>query len=147
MTKREATRAGAKGFGATMTIAYAICGETEIPSKRGRAFSLLRIAEDQSEQPWHIFIVRWGKQVFGYVNRCPHDGVNLDWETNQFLDESGRLIVCGKHGSKFDLATGKCVEGPCLGQGLEPIQLTVIDGDICVTGVELAEEADAPDAS
>ncbi|MFZ1110644.1 MAG: Rieske (2Fe-2S) protein [Rhodomicrobium sp.] len=130
-----------------MTIAYAICAETDIPNKRGRAFSLLRVAEDKSEQPWHIFIVRWGRQVFGYVNRCPHNGVNLDWETNQFLDESGRLIVCGKHGSKFELATGKCVEGPCLGQGLEPIHVAVVDGDICVTGVALAEEAEAPDAS
>jgi nitrite reductase/ring-hydroxylating ferredoxin subunit len=126
-----------------MTIAYAICAETDIPNKRGRAFSLVRVAGDGSEEPWHIFIVRWGKHTVGYVNRCPHDGVNLDWETNQFLDESGRLIVCGKHGSKFELATGKCIEGPCLGKGLEPVSVAVIDGDICVTGVTLAEEADA----
>jgi nitrite reductase/ring-hydroxylating ferredoxin subunit len=125
--------------GVCMTIAYAICAETDIPNKRGRAFSLLRAAADGSEKPWHIFIVRWGKQAFAYENRCPHDGVNLDWETNQFLDESGRLIVCGKHGSKFDLATGKCVEGPCLGKGLAPVRVALIDGDICVTGVTLAE--------
>ncbi len=123
-----------------MTIAYAICAETDIQNRRGRAFSLLRVAEDGSEQPWHIFIVRYGKQAFGYINRCPHDGVNLDWETNQFLDESGRVIVCGKHGSKFELATGKCIDGPCLGQSLEPIALTVIDGEICVTGVTLSED-------
>ncbi len=122
-----------------MTIAYAICGENEIPNRRGKAFSLLRVEEDKTEQPWHIFIVRWGKQVFGYVNRCPHDGVNLDWEANQFLDGSGKLIVCGKHGSLFELATGKCIEGPCLGQSLEPVSVCVVDGDICVTGVTLAE--------
>ncbi len=90
--------------------------------------------------------MRWGKQVFAYVNRCPHDGVNLDWETNQFLDETGRLIVCGKHGSKFDLATGKCIDGPCLGKDLEPVRVAVLDGDICVTGVTLAEEAAETDA-
>jgi len=129
-----------------MTIAYAICGETEIPNRRGKGFHLLRIGENNAEEPWHIFVVRWDKRVFGYVNRCPHEGVNLDWETNQFLDEAGRRIVCGKHGSLFEIPTGKCVDGPCLGQNLEPIDVSVIDGDICVMGVTLAEDEDAPPA-
>lgn len=123
-----------------MTIAYAICATSDIPNRRGRAFSLLCVGEDKVERPWHIFVVRWDKQVFGYVNRCPHDGVNLDWEANQFLDPGAKRIVCGKHGSLFELATGKCIEGPCEGQSLEPVSLTVIDGDICVTGVTLAED-------
>ena len=123
-----------------MTIAYAICAATDIPNRRGRAFSLLRVDEDKAERPWHIFVVRWDKQVFGYVNYCPHDGVNLDWETNQFLDPGMKRIVCGKHGSLFELATGKCIEGPCMGRSLEPVKLAVVDGDICVTGVTLAED-------
>ncbi len=123
-----------------MSIAYAICATSEIPNRRGRAFSLLRVGEDKVERPWHIFVVRWDKQVFGYVNLCPHDGVNLDWEANQFLDPGTNRIVCGKHGSVFELATGKCIEGPCDGKGLEPVSLAVIDGDICVTGVTLAED-------
>ena len=36
------------------------------------------LGEDGAPRPWPIVIVRWGKQVFGYLNRCPHDGVNLD---------------------------------------------------------------------
>ena len=124
-----------------MTAAYAICAETDIPNRRGRAFSLLRVQEDKSEEPWHIFIVRWDRQVFSYVNRCPHNGVNLDWEANQFLEQGSKRIVCGKHGSQFELETGKCVGGPCLGQGLEPISVFVLDGDICLAGVTLAEEA------
>ena len=123
-----------------MTIAYAICETTDIPNRRGKAFSLLRVDEDKLERPWHIFVVRWDKKVFGYVNRCPHNGVNLDWETNQFLEPGSNRIVCGKHGSLFELTTGKCTDGPCMGQSLEPISLAVIDGDICVTGVTLAED-------
>jgi nitrite reductase/ring-hydroxylating ferredoxin subunit len=123
-----------------MTVAYAICAATDIQNRRGKGFSLLRVNEDKTESPWHIFVVRWDKHVFGYVNRCPHDGVNLDWETNQFVEPFSRKIVCGKHGSLFELATGKCVEGPCLGQSLEPVSVSVIDGDICVTGVTLAED-------
>ncbi len=123
-----------------MTVAYAICAAKDIPNRRGRGFSLLRVDEDKIERPWRVFVVRWDKQFFGYVNCCPHEGVNLDFEANQFLEPGCKRIVCGKHGSQFELATGKCIEGPCLGQSLEPISIAVIDGDICVTGVTLAED-------
>jgi nitrite reductase/ring-hydroxylating ferredoxin subunit len=87
-------------------------------------------------------VVRRGAKVHGYVNRCPHQGTNLDWERNQFLDPNSPRIMCGKHGSLFEVETGECVEGPCKGERLEMVQLSVIDGDICVTGVTLAEDAE-----
>ncbi|WP_244608660.1 Rieske (2Fe-2S) protein [Bradyrhizobium sp. SRL28] len=88
-------------------------------------------------KPWSIVVVRWGKRVFGYLNKCPHNRVNLDWERNQFLDPKGIRLMCSKHGSTFELGTGRCVDGPCKGSGLTPVALTVLDGDICVTGVRL----------
>lgn len=60
-------------------VAYAICSLNDIPSKRAQGFQLMVVAEDGSPRPWPIIVVRWGRQVFGYLNRCPHDGVNLDW--------------------------------------------------------------------
>ena len=124
-------------------IPYIICGLNEIPSQRAYGFNLVKLDENGNEQPLPIVIVRWGKHVFGYVNRCPHDGVNLDWERDTFLDPNyGTRLMCGKHGALFDLASGDCVDGPCLGQGLEPVAVTVLDGDICITGVTLAEEPD-----
>ena len=45
-----------------MTIAYAICVTADIPDRRGKAFSLLRVDEDELERPWHIFVVRWDKK-------------------------------------------------------------------------------------
>ncbi|MGO9546007.1 MAG: Rieske (2Fe-2S) protein [Rhodomicrobium sp.] len=122
-----------------MSNIYAICGANEIPNRRGKAFNLIRIVDGKAE-PWHIFAIRWDKRFFGYVNRCPHEGVNLDWERGQFLDPGTQRIVCGKHGSLFELATGKCFEGRCVGESLEPVALCVADGDLCVTGVTLAEE-------
>jgi len=127
------------------SVVYAICAMSDIPSRKARGFSLVRVEADGSERPWPIIVVRWGKQVFGYVNKCPHHGANLDWERNQFLDPNGFRLMCGKHGALFELGTGLCVDGPCKGQGLEPVALTVLDDDICVTGVTLAED-DAPAA-
>ncbi|MGY2843125.1 nitrite reductase/ring-hydroxylating ferredoxin subunit [Bradyrhizobium sp. USDA 4509] len=81
-----------------------------------------------------------GRSVLGYVNKCPHNGVNLDWERNEFLDPYGVRLMCGKHGSTFGLGTGQCVEGPCKGGMLTPIALIVLDGDICAVGVSLVED-------
>ena len=121
---------------------YVICSLNELPSQKAKGFQLLRIADDGGQQPWYIVVVRWGKQVFGYVNKCPHDGTNLDWERNQFLDPNGIRLMCGKHGALFELGTGICVDGPCKGRSLQPVALCIIDGDICVTGVTLAEEGE-----
>jgi nitrite reductase/ring-hydroxylating ferredoxin subunit len=121
-------------------IAYAICSFNEIPSQRAKGFNLMIVGEDGKPKPWPIVVVRWGRQVFGYVNRCPHNGVKLDWERDQFLDQNGTSLLCGKHGSTFELSTGACAGGPSKGHGLTPIALAVLDGDICVTGVTLVEE-------
>jgi len=123
-------------------VVYTICRMSDIPSRKAKGFLLMTVAEDGTERPWPIVVVRWGKQVFGYVNRCPHHGVNLDWERNQFLDPNGTRLMCGKHGSLFDLATGACHDGPCKGRSLESVALTVLDDDICVAGVRLVEEGD-----
>jgi nitrite reductase/ring-hydroxylating ferredoxin subunit len=124
-------------------IAYVVCGLNDIPSRRARGFHLVIIDEKGEEKPLPIIIVRWGKQVFGYLNICPHDGVNLDWERNQFLDPNGLRLMCGKHGATFEIGTGACVDGPCLGNGLTPVALKVIDDDICILGVTLAEETES----
>lgn len=128
------------------SVAYAICRLSDIPSQRAAGFHLMVVAEDGSHRPFPIIVVRWGRQVFGYLNRCPHDGVNLDWERNQFLDPNGIRLMCGKHGALFELGTGTCLDGPCKGKGLTPVALSILDDDICVTGVQLVEDEDEDDA-
>jgi nitrite reductase/ring-hydroxylating ferredoxin subunit len=129
----------------TGRTAYVVCAFNEIPSQKARGFKLARVDDDGAERAFNIVVVRWGKQVFGYVNRCPHDGVNLDWERNQFLDGNGIRLQCGKHGAQFELGTGMCLEGPPKGKCLQPVSLEVIDGDICILGVTLAEDDDDDD--
>ena len=121
-------------------IPYIICGLNDIPSRRAAGVNLVRLDDEGVERPLPLVIVRWGQHVFGYVNRCPHDGVNLDWEREQFLDPNGIRLMCGKHGALFDLASGECIDGPCKGQSLEPVPLVVLDNDICITGIALSED-------
>ncbi len=61
-------------------------------------------------------------------------------QSGEFMDEAGNFIVCSKHGAQFDIDTGHSFSGPCQGKALTPIRIVVDDGDVCVTGVQLAEE-------
>ncbi|GAB4358639.1 MAG: Rieske 2Fe-2S domain-containing protein [Oricola sp.] len=124
-------------------LPFVICALNDIPSRRAMGFRLMRIDAEGREEVWPIVIVRWGRNVFGYVNRCPHGGTHLDWERGSFLDpDYGTRLMCGKHGALFDIATGTCIDGPCTGTSLEPVPLVVLDDDICVVGVPLAEDGD-----
>ncbi|MFN7834324.1 MAG: Rieske (2Fe-2S) protein [Burkholderiaceae bacterium] len=64
------------------------------------------------------FVVRVEGKASGYLNRCRHVPVELDWDDGDFLDESGKLIICTTHGAAYDAATGACLGGPCGGQPL-----------------------------
>ena len=125
--------------------AYVVCALNDIPSQKARGFHLGVVNDKGEPKLFPIVVVRWGKQVFGYRNKCPHQGVNLDWEPNSFMDGSGLRLICGKHGSLFEIGTGRCSAGPCKGEHLEAVRLEIIDGDICVLGLRLLEE-DAPEA-
>ncbi|WP_084579027.1 Rieske (2Fe-2S) protein [Sphingomonas azotifigens] len=121
-----------------MTL-YAICPLSALPSRQPRSFVLLRRDAEGQPRPWPIVVIRWGKHLLGYENRCPHAGTNLDWERGQFLDSSGTRLQCGKHGALFDLASGACIDGPCVGAALTPVALVIDEDEVCVADVELVE--------
>ncbi|AZE19538.1 Rieske 2Fe-2S family protein [Pseudomonas chlororaphis subsp. aureofaciens] len=65
--------------------------------------------------------MRRDRKVYVYTNRCPHRGVALEWQPDQFLDPSASLIQCATHGALFLIENGECVAGPCAGQSLTAI--------------------------
>ena len=77
-----------------------------------------------------ILLVRAGDDVYGYINSCPHTGVNLDWMPDEFMDITGKLIQCSTHGALFNIKDGYCCYGPCAGDSLQPVRLQVKDGVI-----------------
>lgn len=121
---------------------FAICGLDDIPNRRAMPFVLAQRGPDGEVKPWPIVVLRWGKNVRAYENRCPHQGTNLDWEKGEFLDGDGTRIQCGKHGALFDLGSGECVEGPCLGARLTAIDVVIDEDEICLAGVLLVEDDD-----
>ncbi len=78
----------------------------------------------------NIMLVRKRNKVFAYHNRCPHMGINLEWQPHVFLDHSGNYIQCSNHGALFEINNGQCIYGPCLHQKLETIKTQEFDGYI-----------------
>lgn len=119
---------------------FAICSTYEIDDGQATGFVLMKKDEAGEAKPWPILIGRKGRNFFGYENSCPHLGVRLDTNPGEFMDEEGNFITCGKHHAQFDLDTGHCFIGPCQGRALAPLTLVIDDGDVCLSGIELAEE-------
>ncbi len=90
----------------------------------------VRFIVDTARGPEAAFAVRYRGQVHGYVNRCAHVGVELDWQPGEFFDVSGLYLVCSTHGAAYLPDTGYCVGGPCKGQKLAKLHIEEQDGQV-----------------
>lgn len=102
-----------------------LCLVSEIDDQQAKGFTVVLSGAETD-----IFLIRAGGKVYGYLNSCPHTGVNLDWMPDEFMDISGRLIQCATHGALFNIEDGYCVSGPCAGDSLQPIKLLIEDGEV-----------------
>ena len=83
------------------------------------------------------FVVRKGESVFAYLNRCPHAGFPLNRSPDGFLGMNNQRIMCRSHGAMFEIESGICVDGICIGQSLRKLPIHVLDGIISVKYDEL----------
>ncbi|MEB8433422.1 Rieske (2Fe-2S) protein [Cocleimonas sp. KMM 6892] len=83
---------------------------------------------DVKQNSSRIFIIRKGDEVFAYLNVCPHALAPLEWNPDDFLDEKKEHIICAMHAAKFTIEEGVCIEGPCKGDGLTPVDISVSNG-------------------
>lgn len=79
-------------------------------------------------EPVSLVLHRDGGEVRGWLNVCPHAGRRLDWAPGQFLKSKEGLLVCAAHGASFELRGGECVAGPCRGEALRAVALSVREG-------------------
>ena len=84
----------------------------------------------QGEDELDIVIVQTNGARHAYINCCPHQFIPLETFPNHFLTEDKKFFVCSGHGARFQLETGRCVYGPCLGKGLDPLSTMEKDGGL-----------------
>ena len=113
------------GAAGQVTTGRRLCRLDDIPDGLARGFSLAATGEVT------VFVVRRGDQVFAYRDACPHEGTPLAWCRDEYLSPDHERIVCSGHGAEFEIASGLCVQGPCVGEHLVSVPVRIdCDGDV-----------------
>jgi nitrite reductase/ring-hydroxylating ferredoxin subunit len=82
--------------------------------------------------------------IAAWKNFCMHEpDQRLDVRGRGAATRDGRLI-CPRHGSMFDAATGDCDNGPAAGQSLVDVDVAVRDGTVYLTAEHLTYRHEGP---
>lgn len=103
----------------TSESAIPICASAEVEEGgKGIRFPVTAGGEDRTG-----FVIRYDGKVYGYLNRCAHVPIELDWNEGDFFESSGLYLMCSTHGALYTPETGMCAGGPCRGGRLRPIEV------------------------
>lgn len=69
-----------------------------------------------------LVVCKNGK-FFAYENVCQHLAVTLDLNDGNFFNHDSSFLQCHMHGALYELDTGLCVAGPCIGGRLRTFEL------------------------
>ena len=107
-----------------------ICASDALPEAgRGVRFEVEYFGERTP-----AFVIRKGGVVHGYLNRCGHVAMELDWQEGVFFDADGRDLLCSTHGAMYEARSGRCLGGPCNGTPLVKLRLEERDGLVYFIG-------------
>ena len=98
-----------------------LCHIDDIEENSSRGFNLEQGA---------LFVVKKHSQIYVYSNSCPHIGIPLEFQPDEFLDKEKNYIQCANHGALFEIDTGHCIVGPCTGQALKAIPFKIENNKI-----------------
>ncbi len=121
MTMSETSNAGTSGTPGTPDI-LVCAADAVLEGGKGVRFPVTAGGEDGTG-----FVVRYNGTVYGYLNRCAHVPIELDWAEGEFFESSGLYLMCSTHGAIYVPESGFCAGGPCRGGRLRPI--TVVERD------------------
>lgn len=99
-----------------------VCKTEQVNERDARSFDTTR---------GEVIVAQRDGQFYAYINRCPHLGVSLEFQDQQFMDMDREFLICANHGALFQVDNGECVFGPCKNQALKPVMIEVhSDGGI-----------------
>jgi nitrite reductase/ring-hydroxylating ferredoxin subunit len=121
-----------------MSHVLRLCHSGELAECSSRGFDPTGTGRDT------VFIVR-RDGMYAYRNVCPHwANTSMAWRKDAFLNADGTRIVCAAHGAQFDIATGVCLLGPCIGQSLTRVPLIESEDGSLHLHIEAPHEAVHP---
>lgn len=102
-----------------------LCRLADIADGEAKGFTV-----DTADGRRDILVHRDGAAARGYVNSCPHVGSPLDWGPDRFIAPDGFHLMCATHGALFRPEDGYCVSGPCAGDSLVRVAITVAADEV-----------------
>lgn len=99
-----------------------LCHLSDLSDGQARGFEVLGLRAK-------VIVLRQGMAVHGWRDLCPHyaGGTPMAWKRDAYLNGARTHIACHAHGAWFEIDTGVCVQGPCLGKRLTRVPLIVDD--------------------
>jgi nitrite reductase/ring-hydroxylating ferredoxin subunit len=101
-------------------VTHILCRTSDIEDPGSKSFEVKIKHKTES-----VFVVHKNGEFFAYLNQCPHTGASLEWQQDQFLDLDKELIQCATHDALFIIDSGECIAGPCAGDSLQPLALSI----------------------
>ncbi|MBD3633618.1 MAG: Rieske (2Fe-2S) protein [Methylophaga sp.] len=99
-----------------------VCQSGELEEYQTRGFTV-EVGEDSLD----FFLLKQDGEIRAYLNFCPHLGIPLNWQPDEFMSMEGTHIQCSTHGALFQLEDGYCFSGPCRGQSLTPLNIEITE--------------------
>ena len=84
---------------------------------------------DQNES---YMVKKQNENIYVYRNFCPHQGRRLDYAPGEFLETPDKQVVCPAHGATFKTEDGFCTGGPCAGDSLKAIPISIKDKQVYI---------------
>ena len=109
-----------------------ICASSDLPDG-GDGIRFEVLLAGRSVQ---AFVIRYQGKVYGYLNRCGHVPVEIDWQQGKFFDHSGIYLICATHGALYAPESGRCLGGRCAGKGLNPLAISEHDNGVYISESE-----------
>ncbi|MBA2960489.1 MULTISPECIES: Rieske (2Fe-2S) protein [Ramlibacter] len=108
-----------------------LCHSGEIAEGSARGFDPKGSGRDT------MFVVR-RDGLHAWRNACPHwTGTSMAWRKDAYLNADGSRIVCAAHGAQFDIWSGACILGPCIGESL--VRVTLIESEEGTLSVDISQ--------
>lgn len=102
-------------------MSFRLCALSELEENVGRSFR---------SPAGEVILVLRDAQVYAWQNICPHLGINLEFNPDEFMDCEQHYLVCSNHGALFQVEDGRCVAGPCQGESLLSVPISIVSGEI-----------------
>lgn len=104
-------------------MATPICGTLDFQSTEAREFQV---------EGTSLILVHWCGAWYAYKNNCPHANWPLNIQPDVFFDTDQQFLQCSNHMALFDVVTGECKAGPCVGDRLTEVPLEIVDNQVFV---------------